>query len=109
MRKLLKTLLKDRLLRRFVSTALFAGAFVWVAVAFFDVDTEVIWVLLVFSCGFVLLLILTGLVFAPLLALFNRRPPMLSRLSKVKQKKVEQKKVEQATDDGDKCDQQSPP
>ena len=81
----LSAIFKDRLVHRFLSGALFAGAFVWVAVRYFHVNVEVIWVFLVFSFGFVLLLLLAGLLFAPLLWLFRRcrhRRPNFSRLTK---------------------------
>jgi len=40
---------------RFLSSLLFSSAFIWVAVEFFDVETEVVYVLFIFS------LILTSL------------------------------------------------
>ena len=71
---------KDPMIRRFVSSSIFAGTFVWVAVYFFDVDPEVVWVLLGFCVVFVLGLIIIGLVLAPLIRLLRRKPPLLSRL-----------------------------
>ncbi len=82
MPRILPSIFKDRLMRRLVSGSLFAGAFIWVAVRYFQVDLEVIWVFLVFSFGLVLLLLLAGLLFAPLLWLFKRRPPTFSNLTK---------------------------
>ena len=73
-------MLKDPLVRRFISGSLFAAAFVWVAVSFFEVDPEVVWVFLLLSSGFVFLLVIAGLIGAPVIALFNRKPPMLSQL-----------------------------
>ena len=52
----------DPLIRRFFSGAIFAGAFVWLAIYFFDVETEVIRVLAIMS-GLLILLII-GLAFA---------------------------------------------
>ena len=66
-------LLKDPLFRRFLSATVFASAFVWVAVEFFDVDTEVIRVLFVYSIAFVVLLVLAALVMFPLVRLFRRK------------------------------------
>ena len=87
MPRLLSAIFKNRLVHRLLSGSLFAGAFVWVAISYFHVNGEVIWVFLVFSFGFVLLLLLAALLFAPLLWLFNRfrhRPPRFSRLTKGK-------------------------
>ena len=72
---------KDPLVRRFISASLFAAAFVWVAVTFFHVETEVIWVLLQLSVGFVILLIVVGLLLTPIVWLLNRRRSFLSDLS----------------------------
>ncbi len=66
-------LLKDPLFRRFVSGTVFASAFIWVAVAFFDVDTEVVRVLFVYSIGFVGLMMLLGLVLSPLFLLSRKK------------------------------------
>ena len=38
-------------MRRLLSTFVFGGAFIWVAVVFFDVPREIIWVFLGFDCG----------------------------------------------------------
>ncbi len=73
---------KDPLIRRFISASLFAGAFVWVAVVFFDVETEVVWVFLILSVVFVLMMVFAGLILAPIVSLFNRRPPLLGSLEK---------------------------
>ena len=64
---------KDPMVRRFVSAAFFASAFVWVAVSFFDVETEVVWVLFIYSIGFVLLMILVGFLFVPFISLFRKK------------------------------------
>ena len=71
-------MLRDPLVRRFISSSAFAGAFVWVAVRYFEVDTEVVWVL--FGLSFVLALIVVGLVLAPAVRLFRRKPSLLSKL-----------------------------
>jgi len=59
---------------------MFAGAFVWVAVRYFEVDTEVVWVFFGLSFVFVGILIVVGLVFAPAVRLFRRKPSLLSKL-----------------------------
>lgn len=74
--------MKDPLVRRFISASFFAAAFVWVAVYFFDVETEVVWVLLLFSVAFVVGLIVIGLLLAPLVRLFRREPTLLSKIGK---------------------------
>ncbi|MBT4161896.1 MAG: hypothetical protein HOC70_10605 [Gammaproteobacteria bacterium] len=72
--------LKDPLIRRFISASFFAAAFVWVAVRYFDVETEVVWVLLTFSVLFVLGLIVVGFMLTPLVRLFRREPTLLSKI-----------------------------
>lgn len=74
-------MLKDPLIRRFVSSSLFAAAFVWVAVRFFHVETEVVWVLFWVSFLFVGIMMLIGLVLAPAIRLMRRQPTFLSRLN----------------------------
>lgn len=64
---------KDPLVRRFVSGSLFAGAFVWVAVRYFDVDTEVVWVLFVMSFIFVFGMMFVGLALSFLIRLLRRK------------------------------------
>ena len=61
------------MVRRFFSAAIFASAFVWVAVSFFDVETEVVWVFFIYSIGFVILMILVGFLFAPFISLFRKK------------------------------------
>ena len=73
-------MLRDPLVRRFVSSSAFAGAFVWVAVRYFEVDTEVVWVFFGLSFVFVGMLIVVGLVLAPAVRLFRRKPSLLSKL-----------------------------
>ena len=66
-------MLRDPLVRRFISAAFFASAFVWVAVEFFDVETEIVKVLFIYSIGFVFLMVLVGLLLFPFIALFRRK------------------------------------
>ncbi|MGV0035177.1 MAG: hypothetical protein ACNYPE_09495 [Candidatus Azotimanducaceae bacterium WSBS_2022_MAG_OTU7] len=73
-------MLKDPLIRRLISSSAFAGAFIWVAVRYYDVETEVIWVFFGLSFIFVGVLIVIGLVLAPAVRLFRRKPPLLSKL-----------------------------
>ena len=61
------------MVRRFISASFFASAFVWVAVSFFDVETEVVWVFFVYSVGFVVLMILVGFLFVPFISLFRKK------------------------------------
>jgi hypothetical protein len=61
------------MVRRFISAAFFASAFVWVAVSFFDVETEVVWVFFVFSIGFVVLMMLVRFLFVPVISLFRKK------------------------------------
>ena len=72
--------MKDPLVRRFISASCFAAAFVWVAVYFFDVETEVVQVLFAFSVIFVLGLIFVGLLLMPLVRLFRQEPTLLSKI-----------------------------
>ncbi|MDZ7685817.1 MAG: hypothetical protein U5O39_13080 [Gammaproteobacteria bacterium] len=46
----------------------------WAAVRYFDVDTEVVWVLFVMSFIFVFGMIFVGLALSLLLRLFRRKP-----------------------------------
>ena len=73
-------MLRDPLVRRFISSSFFAGAFVWVAVRYFEVDTEVVWVFFGLSFVFVGMLIVIGLILAPAVRLFRRKPSLLSKL-----------------------------
>ena len=65
--------LKDPMVRRFISAAVFASAFIWVAVSFFDVETEVVWVFFIYSIGLVILMILVGFLFVPFISLFRKK------------------------------------
>jgi hypothetical protein len=69
----LKKILSDPLVRRFFSAAFFASAFVWVAVEFFDVEIEIVKVLFIYSIGFILLMVIVGLVLFPFLSLFRKK------------------------------------
>jgi type VI protein secretion system component VasK len=51
----------------------FACAFIWVAIRYFQVDVNVIWVFLIMSVIFVAGLIVLGLVFSVMLRLLRRR------------------------------------
>jgi hypothetical protein len=62
----------DPLIRRFLSGSLFAGAVVWMAIYFFDAETEVIRVLAIFSGLLVLLLIGLAFVFSFVLKYLRR-------------------------------------
>jgi hypothetical protein len=62
----------DPLIRRFLSGSLFAGAFIWMAIYFFDAETEVIRVLAIFSGLLVLLLIGLAFVFSFVLKYLRR-------------------------------------
>ena len=55
-------ILTDPLIRRFFLGTVFTAAFVWVAVRYYDVPTEVVWVFFVFSIGFVAIAIGVGAV-----------------------------------------------
>ena len=48
-------------MRRLLSTFVFGGAFIWVAVVFFEVPREIIWVFLVLTVVLVLSLVVAGL------------------------------------------------
>ena len=48
-------------MRRLLSTFVFGGAFIWVAVVFFDVPREIIWVFLVLTVVLVFSLVVAGL------------------------------------------------
>jgi len=78
--------LKDPLIRRFISASFFAAAFVWVAVTYFNVEAEVVWVLLIFSVLFVLGMIVIGLVGAPLVRLFRSKPSLLAQIEEAERK-----------------------
>ncbi len=83
-------MLKDPLVRRFVSGSCFAGAFVWVAVRFFHVETDVVWVLFVMSFVLVGLMMAAGLIMAPLIRFFRSEPTMLGNLEDASAETVEE-------------------
>ena len=64
---------RDPLVRRFISAAFFAAAFVWVAIVFFDVETEVVRVLFIYSIGLIVLMVLAALLLFPLVGLFRKK------------------------------------
>lgn len=66
-------ILPDPLYMRILSGAVFAAAFVWVAISYFDVDPAVVEVFAILSVIFVGGLIVLGFVFALVLRLFRRR------------------------------------
>ena len=65
-------ILTDPLIRRFLSGTLFAAAFIWLAIYFFDVETEVLRVLAIMSGLLVLLLIGTAFIFSFVVKFFRR-------------------------------------
>ena len=64
---------RDPLVRRFISATFFAAAFIWVAVVFFDVETDVMRVLFIYSVGLVLLMVLAALVLFPFIGMFRKK------------------------------------
>ena len=68
-----KLLFKNSLFRHFLSGTLFAASFVWVAVYFFDVDTEIVTTFFIMSFIFVGSMILVGLVLAPIITLSRKK------------------------------------
>ena len=67
---------------RFLSSLLFSSAFIWVAVEFFEVETEVVYVLFIFSVILIGATIVTGFLISPLLRKILQRPgsSLLSQL-----------------------------
>ena len=59
-------------MRRLLSTLVFGGAFIWVAVVFFDVPREIIWVFLVLTVVLVFSLVVAGLFGGVFLRLMRR-------------------------------------
>ena len=59
-------------MRRLLSTFVFGGAFIWVAVVFFDVPREIIWVFLVLTVVLVFSLVVAGLFGGVFLRLMRR-------------------------------------
>ena len=59
-------------MRRLLSTFVFGGAFIWVAVVFFDVPREIIWVFLVLTVVLVFSLVVAGLFGGLFLRLMRR-------------------------------------
>ena len=73
-------MLRDPLFRRLVSSSAFAAIFIWVAVRYYNVETEVMWVFLGLSFLFVGILVVIGLLLAPAVRIFRRKPLLLSKL-----------------------------
>lgn len=89
---------KDPLVRRFISASFFAAAFVWVAVTYFNVETEVVWVLFLFSFIFVGGMMAVGLVLAPIVRFFQRdSSPFLSSLEEPASSEVMEEPAEEET------------
>lgn len=60
-------------MRRLLSTFVFGGAFIWVAVVFFDVPREIIWVFLVLTLVLVFSLVVAGLFGGVFLRMMRRK------------------------------------
>lgn len=74
-------LFTDRQVRRFLIAMVFAMAFIWVAVRWFDVDANVVYVFAVLAVVLTVVLMLFGFAFSFLLHLFMRRDSgMLGRI-----------------------------
>lgn len=69
---LLKRIYFDPLVRRFLAASLFAGAFVWVAIDSFHVDSEVVLEFFLLSIAMVLLLMGLAFLFALFLQLVRK-------------------------------------
>lgn len=96
----LLNLFRDPLVRRFISAAFFAAAFVWVAIVFFDVETEVVRVLFIYSVGLVLLMVLAALVLFPLVGLFRKkRSRLLETVDNTEGERGEEKQPARAEDE----------
>ena len=71
---------RDPLVRRFISATIFASAFIWVAVTFFDVETGVVRVFFIYSVGLVAIMVVAGLVLFPVIGLFRKKRSSLLEL-----------------------------
>lgn len=69
---LLKRIYSDPLVRRFLAASLFAGAFVWVAIDSFHVDSEVVLEFFLLSIALVVLLMGLAFVFALFMQLVRK-------------------------------------
>lgn len=88
----------DPLIRRFFSGAIFAGAFVWLAIYFFDVETEVIRVLAIMSGLLILLIIGLAFVFSFVMKYLRRsNGGMLENIDLI-ETKVESERATPETD-----------
>ena len=94
-------MLKDPIIRRFISSSLFAGTFVWVAISFFDVEPDVVLTLLGLCFLFVGALIVVGLIGVPLIRFIRPKPPFLSKIAVAEQELAQeiQSKTESALAD----------
>ncbi len=81
-------LYKDPLVRRFISGSFFAGAFVWVAIRFFDVPLEIVRIFLIYSFGFVGILIVFAILLVPVVRLFSK--PRSSLLQNIPEDQLEE-------------------
>lgn len=94
-------ILKNRQLRRVIIATFFALAFIWVAVRWFNVDWNIMYVFAVLAFLLVGVLILLGFVFSFLLHLFTRRGSGM--LGKIEQPEdVAQKQREPGADQEEK-------
>ena len=82
--------LKDPLVRRTLTATLFAVAFVWVAVRWFDVDTNVVWVFAILTLMFIAGLIALGFLFSFVLHWFMRRRNGMLREIEEQEKRLEE-------------------
>lgn len=68
----MRTISEGRI-KRFLSSLFFSVAFIWVAVVFFEVDTEVVYVLFVLSLMMVGGAMAAGLMISPMIKRVRRR------------------------------------
>ena len=68
-----RQILSDPLLRNFFSGSLFAIAFIWAAIYFFDVDFEIIKTLMVLAFLFVGTMVIVGFILFPLVLLLRKK------------------------------------
>ena len=73
----------DPLSRNLCSGSLFTISFIWAAIHFFGVESEIIKTFLVLTFLFVAVMMLVGLILFPLILLFRKKKPIfLKRVSK---------------------------
>ncbi len=91
---------RDPLVRRFISAAFFAAAFIWVAIVFFDVETDVMRVLFIYSVGLVLLMVLAALVLFPFIGMFRKkRSSLLEGVKNADENREEENQPPRAEDE----------